>query len=40
MTYAPRDYFSCLQIVRIYRKQFPNLEYVITADHDSCRPVR
>ena len=38
MTYAARDYFKCLHLVKLYREKFPHMEYVITADSPLCRP--
>ena len=39
MTYAARDYHGCVRIKQAYERRFGDeFTYVITADHDLCRP--
>ena len=39
MSYAARGYTENEQLVDLYEEQFPNqYYYLITADHDLCRP--
>jgi|TARA_B100001094_G_scaffold301093_1_gene327108 hypothetical protein len=39
MTYAARDYYGCVRIKQAYQRRFGDeFTYVITADHDLCRP--
>ena len=40
LTYAPRGYHECEQLVDIYEEEWgTHYSYEITADSDICRPV-